>query len=420
VTGSEVVRWRRLPGASTTAVHGLVFADGRRLVLRQYVWKDFLQSEPEVPGREVDVLRFVAGHGLPVPALVAADQVDGTPVLLMSFLPGRAVATPDVERLAEVAGAVHAIDPSRLGHDYFQWFIGTVTGPPAGAQRPELWERAIEVWQQDMPDYTPVLIHRDFHPGNVLWSRGRVTGIVDWANGCRGPVGCDVAHCRTNLIDWADEATADAFQRAYERLTGTEHHPFWEIASVLESHHRPGAEPRLEKALAALGALPSGGGHAGCTSCGFHWGAQPDEVIASLESAAARVAATLTGDGLDRRPEPDVWSPLEYAGHLADGIRWYEERIRLVLTEDRPVLEAKEDWDELTIAQRYGEQLPAALVQRLDDAAQSLARLLRSLDQAAWARAGIGSAGGSRPVIVLARRAAHEVEHHLGDMSADR
>ena len=33
------------------------------------------------------------------------------------------------------------------------------------------------------------LIHRDYHPLNTLWSRGRITGIVDWASGCAGDPG---------------------------------------------------------------------------------------------------------------------------------------------------------------------------------------------------------------------------------------
>ncbi|MGH9151234.1 MAG: hypothetical protein ACRD03_02270, partial [Acidimicrobiales bacterium] len=37
-TGGAVVRARRLPGASTSAVHRLDLSDGRALVLRRYVW----------------------------------------------------------------------------------------------------------------------------------------------------------------------------------------------------------------------------------------------------------------------------------------------------------------------------------------------------------------------------------------------
>jgi aminoglycoside/choline kinase family phosphotransferase len=30
-------------------------------------------------------------------------------------------------------------------------------------------------------------LHRDYHPGNILWHNGRISGIVDWVNGCIDP-----------------------------------------------------------------------------------------------------------------------------------------------------------------------------------------------------------------------------------------
>src|SRR5687768_2596856 len=71
--GSAVERVRRLQGASSAALHRLDLADGTRLVLRRYVWRGFLDAEPDAPGREADALRLADRHGLPVPAIVAAD-----------------------------------------------------------------------------------------------------------------------------------------------------------------------------------------------------------------------------------------------------------------------------------------------------------------------------------------------------------
>ncbi len=173
-TGAPIVRIRRLAGASSTAVHGLYLGDGSRLVLRRYVWPGFLEAEPIAPQREVDALRFASAHGLPVPEVVAADVAgtdigDGVPALLMTFRPGRAVAAPDAHRLAELAGAIHDVHPAGLGHDYFPWYIDATVAPPPASRWPALWEAAIELWHDAMPDYTPAFIHRDFHPGNVLW-----------------------------------------------------------------------------------------------------------------------------------------------------------------------------------------------------------------------------------------------------------
>lgn len=72
-SGASVVDVRRLPGASSTAVHAVRLASGRRLVLRRYVWEQFRREEPDAPARELAALEFAADHRLPVPVVAAAD-----------------------------------------------------------------------------------------------------------------------------------------------------------------------------------------------------------------------------------------------------------------------------------------------------------------------------------------------------------
>jgi Ser/Thr protein kinase RdoA (MazF antagonist) len=267
-TGASVVRARRLTGASSTAIHGLTLSDGTRAVLRRYVWPGFLRAEPDAPAREVDALRFAHAHGLPVPDVVAADVTgaavgDGVPVVLMTLLPGRAIAEPDLTRLARVAATIHDVDPDGFAHDYFPWYERDELRPPAGSRWPALWETANELRRAHVPAYAPTFVHRDFHPGNVLWSRGRATGVVDWPNGCRGPWGCDIAHCRDNLVSLSGPDAADRFLADYEAVTGRTYDWFWELASILEHDDSEWAperlaevEPRLEHAVAQLTALP--------------------------------------------------------------------------------------------------------------------------------------------------------------------
>lgn len=263
--GSRIRRVRRLPGASSTAVHAVTLASGDVLVLRTYVWSGFLSDEPDAPRREVDALRWAADAGLPVPEVVAADPVGaeaGVPAVLMTRIPGRAEGQPpSLDRLAALAAEIHGVDAAPFPHDWFPWCRETSTRPPAGARDRRAWERAHELWRAGPPDYRPSFIHRDFHPGNVLWQRGAPTGVVDWANACEGPPGLDIATCRWNLARWADSAAADAFVAAYERLTGTTHDPYWDLARLLEDDWdlgKPAAEVRhaedqLVSTLARLG-----------------------------------------------------------------------------------------------------------------------------------------------------------------------
>ena len=61
-----------------------------------------------------------------------------------------------------------------------------------------------------------------------------------------------------------------------------------------------------------------------------------------------------------RRPEPSTWSPLEYACHVRDVCRLFEQRLRLMLTQDAPTFD-NWDQDETAVADRYGEQDPATV-----------------------------------------------------------
>ncbi|MFL6137284.1 MAG: phosphotransferase family protein [Frankiaceae bacterium] len=264
-TGARVLSWRRLPGASSSAVHALQLSDGGRVVLRRWTWRFVLEDEPVIARRELDALALAAAHGLPAPRVVSAD-VDGThvgdgvPALLMSRLAGRAVAAPDLARLAEVAATIHEVDATGLPHAFFRWSMDALAAAPPAATRPALWERALDARCTAIPAYRDRFIHRDYHPGNVLWSRGRSTGVVDWPNACRGPWECDVATCRSNLARLSGPAAAEAFLHAYVALTGRAYHPYWDLNYLLEqdadhwtSDEVTRAEPLLERWLSDLG-----------------------------------------------------------------------------------------------------------------------------------------------------------------------
>jgi aminoglycoside phosphotransferase (APT) family kinase protein len=65
-----------------------------------------------------------------------------------------------------------------------------------------------------------VLSHYDYWSGNVVWRDGKLTGIVDWSGGARGPRGFDVGWCRLDLVVLFDERIDDMFLAAYEHGIG--------------------------------------------------------------------------------------------------------------------------------------------------------------------------------------------------------
>jgi hypothetical protein len=110
---------------------------------------------------------------------------------------------------------------------YRPYELGKQLLPPTWTRHPRAWWRAIEVYQGPAPSTERVFLHRDFHPGNVLWRRRRLTGVVDWANASLGAPEADVGHCRANLAGHLGSAVADDFLARWQALTGrTSYHPY--------------------------------------------------------------------------------------------------------------------------------------------------------------------------------------------------
>jgi DinB superfamily len=151
-----------------------------------------------------------------------------------------------------------------------------------------------------------------------------------------------------------------------------------------------------------------------CRECGFDWDRQPPGICADVRSVATWPALADTAQ-VRTRPERRVWSALEYAAHTRDALRFYDERIVRALTEDRPQLHAY-GFDEACERLQYNTEAPETACAQLTEQALVLARRLEQLDEDAWSRVAIGSQGGERTVLELARRAAHEARHHAQDI----
>src|SRR5689334_22836027 len=106
-----------------------------------------------------------------------------------------------------------------------------------------------------------------------------------------------------------------------------------------------------------------------CPECGFDAAAMDvDAIGAMVRDNAAAWREVLRRPNVDERRTPTVWSPLEYACHVRDVFRLYEERLELMLTQDDP-LYANWDQDETAIAEDYAGQDPAVVADELVTAA---------------------------------------------------
>jgi aminoglycoside phosphotransferase (APT) family kinase protein len=263
VTGARVAAVRALDGGMSSAVHALDLADGRALVLRRFVRAEWLEEEPDVPYREPAALELLRDRPLPAPRLVASDPTGvagGDPAVLMTRLPGVIEWAPAdldgfLRGLAALLPAIHATPIAPSLPAYEPYALET-DRPPAGTARPEVWERGFAVFDDPPPTAERRFIHRDFHPGNVLWTGGEVTGVVDWASTSVGSPSADVGHCRVNLAGVLGLEAADRFLE----LCGIgDYHPYWDVVAALGgfdaetlARWTPAEEEFLARAVARL------------------------------------------------------------------------------------------------------------------------------------------------------------------------
>ncbi|MFF0227232.1 phosphotransferase family protein [Streptomyces sp. NPDC004629] len=267
--GERVHEVVRLRGGWTSVmrrlhVHGPY---GRRsLVLRSFVTPFFVRHAEGLLTREASVLRLLGGTDVPAPTPIAVDATArhcDHPSLLMSLLPGNVRLGDDgvgqrTELLARQLLRIHRVRVSGADRPraYQAWTSPAQVRPPDGTGRPELWRRAVDGIRREPPEHVACFLHRDFHPGNVLFAeerdesneRGRdgadgggslrITGVVDWVEISWGPADLDVAHCSTALALLHGVPIGMRFADQYVAAGGTltadpGDHLYWRLLDAL-------------------------------------------------------------------------------------------------------------------------------------------------------------------------------------------
>jgi DinB superfamily len=156
-----------------------------------------------------------------------------------------------------------------------------------------------------------------------------------------------------------------------------------------------------------------------CPECGYDAAATARAAVPGLicENVTAWVAALRGRDAADlrARPREDRWSDLEYACHVRDVFRIFDQRLVLMLEADSPTF-PNWDQDATAAADRYQEQDPAAVANQLAEAADRIAGRFAGLTPAQWERTGARSDGAHFTVDSFARYLVHDPVHHLNDV----
>lgn len=119
----------------------------------------------------------------------------------------------------------------------------------------------------------------------------------------------------------------------------------------------------------------------------------------------------VSDEHLSRRPEAEEWAAGEVIAHLADAELVYATRLRLIVAQDRPRLVW---YDEQAWVARFGplDDDPRNTLARWRALRDANVRVLESLEEAEWQRAGIHDSDGLLTVEAIAKRmVAHDRTH---------
>ena len=173
--------------------------DAHRGVLRLPPPGARIAGPADIP-RQARIMTALHAQGLPVPAVMATSEdpvVDGRPFVLMEAVPGDrveqaidsgssplqlAASAVDVLRRLQAVPientGIGGEDPMPLEGELARW---TWLMDRAPAELTEQAPRLAQLLAEQQPHpRPPVLVHGDYHFGNMLFERGRVAAVVDW------------------------------------------------------------------------------------------------------------------------------------------------------------------------------------------------------------------------------------------------
>lgn len=232
VIGAPITKVKPLTGGMSTGIHTLITDAGEKVVMRRFLNPHWLVIDPHLAPREAAVLRALEPTPVPSPGFVGVDPYGaraGAPAVLMTFVPGKRRVLTDRRRyaseLAHAMATIHDLAPP------------SVEGlPDETADLPRMAAEAqpnrhgsvpsIALWRtivERLPNVTMgpnVLIHGDFHPGNVLFARNRLSAVIDWPLASAGQPASDIAMCRLDVALMLGLEVADMVLDAYEAETG--------------------------------------------------------------------------------------------------------------------------------------------------------------------------------------------------------
>lgn len=136
-----------------------------------------------------------------------------------------------------------------------------------------------------------------------------------------------------------------------------------------------------------------------------------DAYLTGVESLR-RAVCGLTREQLLAHPVPGTWSVLEVICHLADSEGLFTERMKRVLSEERPPL-LFSDPVRQAASLAYDSRAADIEVELIALMRQQMSSILRHQPANAWQRVGVHSKEGERTLVQIVQKAVVHLEHHL-------
>jgi len=218
----------RLRGGISAQVHAVHFSlpggERGKFVVRREKPGDF---DPLAFAREFQLLGMLERAGVPAPRPILFDgdgAYFGTPAIVISFA-GRPLMVPPklqpwIDDLALALARVHSVTPAQFDLSFLPNLApdgirdAVLREPGAKLAGDPLAEEIAAALRDRVSKVTwvaPTLVHGDYWSGNTVWSRNRLSGVIDWSDAMVNDPRLDVAECRMDLATAYGLEAADSF-----------------------------------------------------------------------------------------------------------------------------------------------------------------------------------------------------------------
>lgn len=191
---------------------------------------------------EMRTLEAVRACGVPAPKPLGLGEAADGRFLLLEYIEGEPIADPeDVEAfIAQFAGAlaqIHQVDIAKGGFACLpptrSLFASRREELNADLREPEVCRALVSAGDQRFLNLN--LRHGDFWPGNVLWTAGQITGIIDWENALLGPAIADLSISRLDICWILGPEAMEDFTVRYVEMNPLDLHSlaYWDLRAAI-------------------------------------------------------------------------------------------------------------------------------------------------------------------------------------------